>query len=81
MLPSEVLEAPRGAFHRVRTDLMGVPRDRRITCRRHREILDEVRSGDAMRAKEAIREHFGNMRARLSTPAPQGPHRRHNERV
>ncbi|MEU6376889.1 FadR/GntR family transcriptional regulator [Streptomyces sp. NPDC046909] len=80
-LLSEVLEAFWDAFHRVRTDLGGVPQDPRITCRQHREILDAVRSGDAIRAEEAIREHFGNIRARLSTTSPQGPHRGHNERV
>lgn len=29
----------------------------------------------------AIREHFGNIPARLPTTAPQSPHTRHNERV
>jgi DNA-binding FadR family transcriptional regulator len=81
VLLSEVLEAFWDAFHRVRTDLGGVPQDPRITCSQHREILDAVRSGDAIRAEEAIREHFGNIRARLSTTSPQGPHRGHNERV
>ncbi|GGL71268.1 transcriptional regulator [Streptomyces fumigatiscleroticus] len=80
-LLSEVLEAFWDAFHRVRTDLGGEPQDPRITCRQHREILRAVRSGDAMRAEEAIREHFGNIRSRLSTAAPQTPHTRHNERV
>jgi DNA-binding GntR family transcriptional regulator len=81
VLLSEVLEAFWDAFHRVRTDLGGEPQDAKVTCRQHREILDAVRSGDAMRAEEAIREHFGNIRARLSTTAPQGPHTHHNERV
>lgn len=81
VLLSEVLEAFWDAFHRVRTDLGGVPQDPRITCRQHREILDAVRSGDSVKAEEAIREHFGNIRARLSTTTPQGPHRGHNERV
>jgi DNA-binding GntR family transcriptional regulator len=81
VLLSEVLEAFWDAFHRVRTDLGGVPQDSRITCRQHRDILDAVKSGDAMRAEDAIREHFGNIRTRLSTTAPQGPHRGHNERV
>jgi DNA-binding GntR family transcriptional regulator len=78
---SEVPEAFRDAFHRVRTDLGGVPRDPWIACGQHREIFDAVRSGDAIRAEGAIREHFGNIRARLSTTSPQGPHRGHNERV
>ncbi|GGY17296.1 hypothetical protein GCM10010384_24130 [Streptomyces djakartensis] len=43
-------------------------------CRQHREILDSVRSGDSTRTEEAIREHLGNIRARLSIPAPQVPH-------
>ncbi|MFJ4278876.1 FadR/GntR family transcriptional regulator [Streptomyces massasporeus] len=81
VLLCEVLEAFWDAFHRVRTDLGGEPQDPKVTCRQHREILDAVRSGDSMRAEEAIREHFGNIRARLSTTAPQGPHSRHNERV
>ncbi|MEV6959740.1 FadR/GntR family transcriptional regulator [Streptomyces sp. NPDC051207] len=70
-LLSEVLEAFWDAFHRVHRDLGGEPQDPRITCRQHREILDAVRSGDAMRAEEAIREHFGNIRGRLSTARPR----------
>lgn len=81
VLLGEVLEAFWDAFHRVRTDLGGEPQDPRIICSRHREILDAVRSGDSTRAEGAIREHFGNIRALLSTISPQGPHRRHNERV
>jgi DNA-binding GntR family transcriptional regulator len=81
VLPSEVLEASWDSFHRVRADLGGVPQDPRITCRQHRGILDAVRSGDAIRAEGAIREHLGNIRALLSTTSPQGPHRGHNERV
>ncbi|MET8689026.1 FadR/GntR family transcriptional regulator [Streptomyces sp. NPDC004732] len=69
-LLGEVLEAFWDAFHRVRTDLVDVPQDPKITCRQHREILEAVRSGDAARAELAIREHFGNIRTRLGTPVP-----------
>lgn len=65
-LLSEVLEAFWDAFHRVQRDLAKAPRDARTTCRRHREILDAVRSGDSIRAEEAIRDHFGDIRARLT---------------
>lgn len=93
VLLSEVLEAFWDAFHRVQRDLVDVPQDPRVTCRQHREILDAVRSGDSLRAEEAIRDHFGNIRVRLSTtgaprpagttgaPRPPEPHTRHNERV
>ncbi|MFF4568891.1 FadR/GntR family transcriptional regulator [Streptomyces sp. NPDC001410] len=84
VLLCEVLEAFWDAFHRVQRDLMDVPQDPRVTCRQHREILDAVRSGDSIRAEEAIRDHFGNIRARLSptgAPEPPEPHPRHNERV
>lgn len=81
VLLCEVLEVFRDAFHRVRTDLGGEPQVPRVTCRQHREILDAVRSGDSIRAEEAIREHFGTIRARLSTATPQSPRTRHNERV
>ncbi|MFJ6082925.1 FadR/GntR family transcriptional regulator [Streptomyces sp. NPDC092369] len=88
VLLGEVLEAFWDAFHRVHTDLGGAPQDPKVTCRQHRDILDAVRSGGAIRAEEAIREHFGNIRTRLSTTEPrlsttdpQDPHRRHNERV
>ncbi|MFJ3302604.1 FadR/GntR family transcriptional regulator [Streptomyces sp. NPDC086549] len=84
VLLSEVLEAFWDAFHRVQRDLVDVPQDARVTCRQHREILDAVRSGDSIRAEEAIRDHFGNVRARLSTTDttdPQDPHTLHNERV
>ncbi|MFF4258468.1 FadR/GntR family transcriptional regulator [Streptomyces sp. NPDC001663] len=81
VLLGEVLEAFWDAFHRVQTDLGGAPQDPKVTCSQHRDILDAVRSGDSVRAEEAIREHFGNIRARLSTTGPQDPHRRHNERV
>ncbi|MGW0536635.1 FadR/GntR family transcriptional regulator [Streptomyces sp. NPDC003032] len=67
-LLGEVLEAFWDAFHKVRTDLVDVPQDPRITCRQHREILAAVRSGDALRAERAIREHFGNIRTRLTSP-------------
>ncbi|MFF3332314.1 FadR/GntR family transcriptional regulator [Streptomyces sp. NPDC002888] len=66
-LLSEVLEAFWDAFHRVRTDLVDVPRDPKVTCRQHREIVDAVRSGDSVRAENAIRDHFDHIRARLST--------------
>ncbi|MFC7305339.1 FadR/GntR family transcriptional regulator [Streptomyces monticola] len=68
-LLGEVLEAFWQAFHRVRTDLVGLPQDPKVTCRQHREILDAVRSGDAIRAERAIREHFGNIRMRLGSPS------------
>jgi DNA-binding FadR family transcriptional regulator len=82
--PSEVLEAFRDAVHRVQRDPVDVPRDQRADCRRHREILDTVRSGDSPRVEEASRDHFDTVRTRLSTTgAPQPPesHPRHNERV
>ncbi|WP_190189725.1 FadR/GntR family transcriptional regulator [Streptomyces minutiscleroticus] len=69
-LLGEVLEAFWDAFHRVRTDLVDVPQDPGVTCRQHREIVDAVRSGDVMRAEAAMREHFGNIRARVATTAP-----------
>ncbi|CAM5377162.1 FadR family transcriptional regulator OS=Streptomyces alboniger OX=132473 GN=CP975_12785 PE=4 SV=1 [Streptomyces alboniger] len=70
LLLGEVLEAFWDAFHKVRTDLVNVPQDPKVTCEQHREILEAVRSGDAQRAEQAIREHFGNIRARLGTPVP-----------
>ncbi|MEU8827258.1 FadR/GntR family transcriptional regulator [Streptomyces sp. NPDC048636] len=70
-LLSEVLEAFWDAFHRVRTDLVDIPTDPKVTCKQHRQILESVRSGDALRAEEAIREHFGNIRARLASPHPE----------
>ncbi|MFI6941800.1 FadR/GntR family transcriptional regulator [Streptomyces sp. NPDC050418] len=69
LLLGEVLEAFWDAFHRVRTDLVDVLPDPKVTCRQHREILDAVRSGDVIRAEQAIREHFGNIRTRLGSPA------------
>ncbi|GGJ17565.1 FadR/GntR family transcriptional regulator [Streptomyces brasiliensis] len=77
-LLSEVLEAFWDAFHRVQRDLVVVPHDPWVTCRQHREILDAVRSGDSIRAEEAIRDHFGHVRARLApvdTTDPQDPTR------
>ncbi|WP_445401329.1 FadR/GntR family transcriptional regulator [Streptomyces sp. LE64] len=65
-LLGEVLEAFWDAFHRVRTDLVDVPHDPRVTCRQHREILDAVRSGDVLRAERAIQDHFGRIRERLT---------------
>ncbi|MGP3984664.1 FadR/GntR family transcriptional regulator [Streptomyces sp. KR80] len=65
LLLSEVLEAFWDAFHRVRTDLVDTHPDPGVTCRQHREILEAVRSGDAVRAEEAVRDHFGNIRTRL----------------
>ncbi|QEV18258.1 FadR/GntR family transcriptional regulator [Streptomyces alboniger] len=70
LLLGEVLEAFWDAFHKVRTDLVDVPQDPKVTCRQHREILEAVRSGDAVRAEQAIREHFGNIRTRLGSPVP-----------
>ncbi|MEU1703909.1 FadR/GntR family transcriptional regulator [Streptomyces sp. NPDC005706] len=84
VLLSELLEAFWEAFHRVRRDLLEVPQDPRVTCRQHREILEAVRSGDSVRAEEAIRDHFGHIRARLSpigAPEPPEHHPRHNQRV
>jgi DNA-binding FadR family transcriptional regulator len=72
MLLSEVLEAFWDAFHRVRTDLVDVPQDPKVTCRQHREIVDAVRSGDSVRAEKAIRDHFFNIRTRVTTTAPEG---------
>ncbi|MBL1099658.1 FadR/GntR family transcriptional regulator [Streptomyces coffeae] len=69
-LLSEVLEAFWDAFHRVRTDLVDIPTDPKMTCTQHRQILESVRSGDALRAEEAVREHFGNIRTRLRSPLP-----------
>ncbi|GAA3303538.1 hypothetical protein GCM10020295_52380 [Streptomyces cinereospinus] len=62
-----MLEAFWDAFHRVSRDLVEVPQDRRITVRQHREILDAVRSGDAVRAEQAIGDHFRHLRTRLSS--------------
>lgn len=67
-LLGEVLEAFWDAFHRVRTDLVDIPTDPKVTCKQHRQILESVRSGDALRAEEAIRDHFGNIRIRLRSP-------------
>ena len=67
-LLSEVLEAFWDAFHRVRTDLVEVPTDPQVTLAQHRRILESVRSGDALRAEEAIRAHFCNIRNRLRSP-------------
>lgn len=67
-LLSEVLEAFWDAFHRVRTDLVDVPTDPHVTLAQHRRILESVRSGDALRAEEAIRDHFCNIRNRLRSP-------------
>jgi DNA-binding FadR family transcriptional regulator len=72
VLLSEVLEAFWDAFHRVRTDLVEVPQDPKITCRRHREILDAVRSGDSVRAEQAIRDHFLSIRTRVASTTPEG---------
>lgn len=79
-LLGEVLEAFWDAFHKVRTDLVDVPQDPKVTCRQHREIVDAVRSGDVLRAEQAIREHFGNIRTRLSAPVPTGNSNRSYDR-
>ncbi|KAF4407920.1 MULTISPECIES: FadR/GntR family transcriptional regulator [Streptomyces] len=68
-LLSEVLEAFWDAFHRVRTDLVAPGADPKVICRQHREILEAVRSGDAARAEDAVREHFGDIRGRLRRSA------------
>ncbi|MBH5335091.1 FadR family transcriptional regulator [Streptomyces pactum] len=73
LLLSEVLAAFWDAFHRVRTDLVDVHQDPRVTCAQHREILAAVRSGDAGRAEAAVRDHFGNIRARLRQAPPSEP--------
>ncbi|MFJ8827330.1 FadR/GntR family transcriptional regulator [Streptomyces sp. NPDC102467] len=67
----EVMEAFWEAFHRVRTDLVDVPQDPDVTCRQHREILDAVRSGEVIRAERAIRDHFDNIRLRLTATPRQ----------
>jgi DNA-binding FadR family transcriptional regulator len=71
-LLGEVLEAFWDVFHRVRTDLVDLPQDPKVTCRQHREILDAVRSGDSARAEKAVREHFLGIRTRLTPTAPEG---------
>ncbi|MFF8945379.1 FadR/GntR family transcriptional regulator [Streptomyces sp. NPDC014864] len=81
VLLSEALEAFWDAFHQVQRDLADVPRDPRVTCRQHREILEAVRSGDSLRAEEAVRDHFGTIRSRLSGTGPQVTHSRHNALV
>jgi DNA-binding FadR family transcriptional regulator len=65
LLLSEMLEAFWDAFHRVRTDLVDSQPDAQVTYRQHRRILEAVRSGDALRAEAAVRDHFGNIRTRL----------------
>ncbi|UNO41859.1 FadR/GntR family transcriptional regulator [Streptomyces sp. MST-110588] len=65
LLLSEVLDAFWDAFHRVRTDLADLRTDPKVTHRQHREILDAVRAGDALRAERAVRDHFDNIRQRL----------------
>ncbi|MHB9861489.1 FadR/GntR family transcriptional regulator [Streptomyces sp. YIM S03343] len=65
-LLGEVLEAFWDAFHQVQRDLTPVPHDPKATCRQHREIVEAVRSGDAARAEAAIRDHFDDIRTRLS---------------
>lgn len=81
ILLSEVLEAFWDAFHRVSRDLVEVPQDPRITCRQHREILDAVRSGDSLRAEQAIRDHFRHLRTRLHPSVPDDADLRPNEPV
>ncbi|MEU1667850.1 FadR/GntR family transcriptional regulator [Streptomyces sparsogenes] len=68
LLLSEVLEAFWDAFHRVRTDLVDLHADPKVTCRQHREILEAVRTGDVVRAEAAVRDHFGDIRERLRSP-------------
>ncbi|MFF3763064.1 FadR/GntR family transcriptional regulator [Streptomyces sp. NPDC001922] len=75
-LLSELLEAFWDAFHRVRTDLTHTPPDPGVTFRQHREILHAVRSGDAARAEEALRDHFGDIRTRLRSAREE--HRAHD---
>ncbi|MEU1592360.1 FCD domain-containing protein [Streptomyces sp. NPDC005708] len=71
-LLGEVLEAFWDAFHRVRTDLVDLPQDPKVTCRQHREILGAVRSGDSARAEKAIRENFLGIRTRLTAATAPG---------
>lgn len=79
-LLGEVLEAFWDAFHKVRTDLVDVPHDPKVTSRQHREILEAVRSSDVLRAERAIREHFGNIRTRLTAPVSTGNFNRSDDR-
>ncbi|MGP3975445.1 FadR/GntR family transcriptional regulator [Streptomyces sp. 8N114] len=69
-LLSEVLDAFWDAFHRVRTDLAELHPDPRVTWQQHAAILDAVRDGDMRGAEEAVRAHFGNIRERLRSTAP-----------
>lgn len=69
-LLSEVLDAFWDAFHRVRTDLAAAPQDPRNTWSQHAEILSAVRAGDTLRAEAAVRDHFGDIRARLRSTRP-----------
>ena len=59
---------------------MDLPQDTKVTCRQHRETLGAVRSGDAIRAEKAMREHFGNIRMRVTATAPDETNRRPHER-
>jgi GntR family transcriptional repressor for pyruvate dehydrogenase complex len=43
------------------------PRDRRVSLRRHRGILEAVRKGDPTAAESAVHEHMKVTRARLET--------------
>ncbi|MGP4004832.1 FadR/GntR family transcriptional regulator [Streptomyces sp. 8N706] len=72
LLLSELVEAFWDAFHRVRTDLVDSSPDPKVTFRQHREILEAVRSGDAVRAEAAVRDHFGNIRTRLRSAHREG---------
>ncbi|QKW06702.1 FadR family transcriptional regulator [Streptomyces sp. NA04227] len=68
-LLGEVLEAFWDAFHQVQRDLMDVPQDPRVTCRKHRDILEAVRSGDVLRAERTMRDHFDHLRTRVGAAA------------
>lgn len=72
-LLSEVLDAFWDAFHRVRTDLAELHQDPKVTWRQHAEILAAVRAGDTLRAEAAVRDHFGDIRARLRSTVPAEP--------
>lgn len=74
-LLSEVLDAFWDAFHRVRTDLADARQDPRNTWSQHAEILSAVRAGDTLRAEAAVRDHFGDIRARIRSTRQAAPGR------
>ncbi|EME98605.1 FadR/GntR family transcriptional regulator [Streptomyces mobaraensis] len=60
-----VPEAYWTAFHRVRPGPSATRTDPGAVCARHRAIVTAVRTGDAERTEEAIRDHFCDIRTRL----------------